>query len=115
MTGNRCPCCERPLEQRTERDGLIVMSEPWRVYWRGKLALGLTPMATRFLFMLLRSPDGRVAASSFDMMLRDGGAASSTKVHMHRLRRWLEAAGLPFVVFNLHGWGYQLIAQDLPS
>lgn len=105
----QCPHCDRPMPQRAERDGLLAMSEPWRVFWEGRAMTGLAPMPIRFLFMLLRSPTGEVALGSFDIFLRDNAAPISTKVHISRVRSWLRAGQLPFDIQSIHGWGYRLV------
>lgn len=110
MTGEgaTCPYCQEPRRERAERGGLMVVSEPWRVFWQGKELRRPSPMATRFLFLLLRSATGQVPLSSMELFLRDSSGPKSVTTHIHGLRQWLEARGLPFIIQSLHGWGYQL-------
>lgn len=96
-------------------DGLMVRSEPWRVYWQGLRVDSITQMLARFLFILLRGQSNKVGYFAFDMCLRDDAGPTTTKVHVSRLRTQLRAHQIPVEIQNIHGWGYRLVRLGSPQ
>jgi hypothetical protein len=104
--GNPCPCCDRPLPERAAMGGLMVTSDPWRVFWQGRAIGPFAPQQMRFLFLLVRF--GRVASEVFEQHLRANTAGKAIHVHMSHLRALLRAAQIPCELRAIHGWGYEL-------
>lgn len=113
-----CPCCEQPMppgaRARVARRGGLMIDEATRTtYWRGMAMRGLSPMQTKFLF-LLASRKGPVSIGAFEMLLRDNTSSPSEKVHIHRVRTWLSTRNLPFEIKTHRGLGYEL-TETAPS
>jgi len=104
----RCPCCDRPMPLRAEMHGLMVESEPWRVYWRGVAVFpSLQPMRIKYLYQMLRG-GGRANYLTLIMLNGEGVNDEVMKVHVTHIRRWLRQHRLPFEIINNRAWGYEL-------
>jgi hypothetical protein len=106
ITSACCPVCDRPIPMRASKGPLMVMSEPWRVFWHGKAVEHFEPMQVRFLYLLLSF--GRVSLGALEMYVREDSCKKAVSQQITKLRAKLRAAQIPATILSLHGWGYEL-------
>ncbi|OJY63226.1 MAG: hypothetical protein BGP16_00305 [Sphingobium sp. 66-54] len=105
-----CEACGQPLPETFRSGDLVIRDNPPEALWRGEPIL-TTPTRIRLLSLLARL--GRASTSALLMTLPGQDSGSGTvQVHLHGLRRALQAAHVPVHLIAIHGWGYELIWTD---
>jgi hypothetical protein len=102
----KCPHCESVLPNRTDRYGLTVTDNPWRLFYKGEAIPMVEAMQCRILSSLLRT--GECASTVLDMWMGPDTGPRTLLVHISRLRKTLRFYNIPVEIVNRHGWGYQL-------
>jgi len=87
-----------------EQNGLRVYLPPGDIYWRDRL-VNCAPICARILrWLMVRYP----LLASLSELFGEAGSIGSFATQLTRLRRALEACGVPVSIINYRGRGYRL-------
>lgn len=103
-----CPVCDRPIPMKAERDGLLAMSDPWTVYYKG-IRLLMPPIPAKMIYTLLSQPRP-VSKAVLEMHLKDATDPKTLDIHASRTNKIFRAHGLKFRLTSKSG--FMSIVQD---
>lgn len=96
-----------------EWQGLAVDWHTATATFAGREVEGLSPMAARFLHIMLSAQGGRVRTGQFDALLGEV-TPNCRSVHVAHLRRAMRLNALPFEIPKTsEGRGYRLVSRQL--
>jgi len=109
-----CPYCGAVEPERVERCGLVLLTRPYRLIWRGERIWSkkLTRLKYQILMKLLRYSE--TPHDLLQGLLREDTGPRQLYNHIYGIRKIFAEAGVPFVIRASRGIGYELLpANDI--